>query len=269
MTTTFRVLSWGVGVQSTTLAVMSALGDLEPLDAVIAADTGWERQQTYEALGFYAEWLGARGVRVVAVRAGDIRRQGAEEHIHIPFWTSGGGPLRRQCTRHFKIRPIKREIRVLLGFHAGDPPHPPPASVEQWLGFSWDEFERMKDSQVKFIVNRFPLIERRMTRNDCEDYLRSHGLPVPVKSACIGCPYRQPSEWLEMRDSASAEFADAVEFDQANRHNPLTARAGSTADEIYIYKYGDLATADLAADAKRERQGKQLPLMICDGPCMT
>ena len=41
-----KFISWGGGVQSTTMAVMSALGDLEPVDAVIFADTGWEREAT-------------------------------------------------------------------------------------------------------------------------------------------------------------------------------------------------------------------------------
>ena len=40
------VLSWGVGVQSTAMAAMVALGDLPPVDIVIHIDTGWERKPT-------------------------------------------------------------------------------------------------------------------------------------------------------------------------------------------------------------------------------
>lgn len=264
-----RILSWGCGVQSTTLAVMSALGDADPLDAVITADTHWERAATYQARSFYAGWLRDRGVRVEIVSGGDVRKEGAEQHIHVPFWTSDGGPLRRQCTRHFKIMPIRRRIRELIGYHPTTPPHPPVDSVELWLGISLDEFTRMKPSRVQFIRHRWPLIERRMTLNDCVEYLEGHDLPVPVKSACIGCPYRSASEWLEIKRGSPAEWEQATAFDEAHRNNPLARRGGSTADQLYIYKYGPLAGANLEADATRERQGKQLPLMLCeDGYCM-
>ncbi len=265
-----RALSWGCGVQSTTLAVMSALGDADPLDVVITADTGWERKATYEAREFYTEWLQEQGVRVEVVSAGNVRQLGAVEHIHIPFFTSDGGPLQRQCTRHFKIVPVKRRLREIAGYHATKAPHPPAGAIEIWLGISWDEWTRMKKSRTKFIVHRWPLLEGKVTRNDCIDYLEAHDLPVPVKSACIGCPYRRASEWLEMRDDAPSEWREAVAFDESNRHNPLAARGNSTADELYVYKHAvPLITADLEADAKREKHGKQSPLFICDeGYCI-
>jgi 3'-phosphoadenosine 5'-phosphosulfate sulfotransferase (PAPS reductase)/FAD synthetase len=42
-----RILSWGLGVQSTCLAVMSILGDIPPFDFIISSDTGWELPETY------------------------------------------------------------------------------------------------------------------------------------------------------------------------------------------------------------------------------
>jgi len=260
-----RALSWGCGVQSTTLAVMSALADLDPLDVVITADTGWERAATYEAREFYTAWLQERGVHVEVVSAGNIKQLGAVEHIHMPFFTSNGGPLQRQCTKEFKIIPIKRRLREIAGYDATKPPHPPAGAIELWLGISWDEWERMNQSRVRFMVHRHPLIENKTTRNACIDYLEAHDLPVPVKSACIGCPYRQASEWLNMRATAPDEWDDAVEFDESNRHNPLATRGKPTADELYVYKHAvPLATADLEADAKRERRGKQVALFICE-----
>ena len=265
-----KALSWGCGVQSTTLAVMSALGDADPLDVVITADTGWERKATYEAREFYTAWLQERGVRVEVVSGGDIRRDGAAIHIHIPFFTSGGGPLRRQCTRYFKIIPVKRRLREIAGYDATKPPHPPAGTIELWLGISWDEWTRMKQSRVKFITHRWPLTEGKITRNACIDYLEAHGLLVPVKSACVGCPYRRASEWLEMRNDAPDDWRDVVDFDESNRHNPLAERGNSAVDALYVYSRAvPLATADLEADAKRERRGKQVPLFICEeGYCL-
>ena len=267
-----KVLSWGCGVQSTTLAVMSALGNLPKLDAVINADTGWERALTYEARDFYTEWLRERGMRVEIVTGGNVRDEGAIGHLHIPFWTSGGGPLQRQCTNHFKIVPVKHCIRKMLGFDPSKSPHPKPNSVEMWIGFSLDEWTRIKESRVKFITHVWPLVEKQMTRQHCKDYLVSHGLPVPPKSACIGCPYRQASEWLVMRDTAPDEFAEAVAFDESNRHNPLAVRGDNSADELYVYKGGvALADADLETDAAREREREhfQMPLLCESGYCWT
>lgn len=266
----YKAISWGCGVQSTAMAVMSALGDLEPIDIVITADTGWERKATYEARDFYANWLPGRGVNVEIINTGNIREDGIKKNnIDFPFYTESGAPLRRQCTGNFKIDPIKRRLRELNEFDKSKPPHPKPGTFEMWLGISLDEYTRMNQSTVKFIVNRYPLIEQRITRNDCIDYLESHDLPVPIKSACIGCPYHTASEWLELQETAPEEFEDVVLFDEQIRN--LAALKRHNDDAVYVYrKAKPLKEADFEADAKRERQGKQLPLMICEsGYCMT
>lgn len=269
----YRFLSWGVGTQSTALAVMSVNGDIEPFDAIITADTQNERAATYEARDYYADYLTKRGARVVVVTGGDVVKQGAFEHVHIPFWTSNGGPLQRQCTRHFKIIPMRCAARVIAGFDPAKQPHPKPGQFEVSLGISLDEWTRAKrDLKPKYERKRYPLLEMRLTRQDCIDYLAGLGLPVPPKSACVVCPYRSASEWLEMQESAPGEFAQAVAFDEANRHNPLADRGKSTADQLYIYKHAlPLDQADLVADAGREKEKSrafQLPLMCESGFCM-
>jgi 3'-phosphoadenosine 5'-phosphosulfate sulfotransferase (PAPS reductase)/FAD synthetase len=244
---------------------MSALGDLPLLDVAIFADTQWERRETYESYAFYRDWLEDHGIRVERVSSGNIRVLGAEEHIHIPFWTSDGGPLQRQCTVEFKLKPVKRRLRELVGFDASSPPAPPPGAIEVWIGISWDEWRRAKPSRQQYKVNRWPLIEKGMTRQDCIDYLRGKKLPVPIRSSCIGCPYRHSSEWLDMKQNYPDEFAEAVAFDEANRHNPLAER-GSTADELYIYqKCVPLKDANLEGDTQEGKlsQPRTHPFVVC------
>ena len=68
-----------------------------------------------------------------------------------------------------------------------------------------------------------------------------------------------------MRGNAPDEWKAAVEFDEANRHNPLAVRYGgsSMADQLYIWQGGvPLIEADLEKAARREKPGKQLPLWI-------
>jgi len=262
-----RFLSWGCGLQSTVIGEMSARGDL-PRCTVIHADTGWERQATLDIREFYAERWRAMGLDVHILGGQDIRKDGAAEHRHMPFFTDAGGPMQRQCTRHFKIRPVRRKVRELLGFDPSRPPHPKPGAAIMWLGITVDEWTRAKPSRIAFMINRYPLLVAKMDRDDCTAWLESRGLPIPVKSACIGCPYRRASEWIDIRDNAPDEWRQAVEFDEANRDNPLASRsAGSTADELYIWREAEpLAEADLDDAARRERRyyGTQMPMFACE-----
>jgi hypothetical protein len=258
-----RVLSWGAGLASTTVGVMSVLGDLPRLNLILFCDLGWERRATYEVVEFYTDWFRRCGIETKVLKTGDIRRQGAEEHIHIPFYTENGAPLNRQCTWHFKIRPARRCIREVLGYHPTKAPHPPAGAVEQWFGYTVEEHDRRAWSRVAYIHNRYPLIERGMARADCERYLEERGLPVPPKSACVCCPFRAASEWLEMRRDYPAEWEEACWFDEANRHNPLAARGHSTADRLYLWRECvPLREADLEAAARRERTHVKVPLFV-------
>jgi hypothetical protein len=260
----FTVLSWGAGLQSTALGVMVVMGDLPAPDLILHADLHWESRATRQYREFYHDYFTRHGLDVQYLDVGDIRQKGAMEHVHMPFWTHTGGPLRRQCTRHFKIRPMRRHVRKLLGFPASKAPHPPAGAVENWIGFTWDEMKRVKPSRVQYAVNRWPLLEKRMTRNDCADYLANHGLPVPVKSSCIGCPYAKASDFLRLYHDESKSFHEAVEFDHKVRLLVPTHDGLTRTDEVFVYRHLEpLAAADLERDAAREQYAKQLPL-FCD-----
>jgi hypothetical protein len=49
-----RILSLGAGVQSTTLALMAAHGEIGHVDCAIFADTQWEPRAVYVHLGWLA-----------------------------------------------------------------------------------------------------------------------------------------------------------------------------------------------------------------------
>ncbi len=57
MSNSIRVLSLGKGVQSTTLAAMSALGELPEIDYIIHSNLKWERDKTCEIGDWHAKWL--------------------------------------------------------------------------------------------------------------------------------------------------------------------------------------------------------------------
>ena len=206
-----RIISLGWGVQSFTLAAMAALGDLPKVDCAIHADTGFESQLTYQFADRWRWWLHDKGVIVHTVRENNqvvTDRIGGE--IFIPAFTntpsSNGGQLRRQCTQRWKIAPMRRFIQKK---RKGQP-------VEQWVGISLDEFQRMRESDVKYITNRYPLIEMRMTRSDCEKWLIARGIEVPPKSACTFCPYHNTAEWRRIK-SNEHDWEEAVNTDHRIR----------------------------------------------------
>ena len=118
-----RALSLGAGVQSTTLALMAAYGEIPAPDCAIFADTGWEPKAVYDHL----DRLEARlPFPVYRVSAGNIRdsilarrNTTGGRFASVPWFTlspSGKkGMGRRQCTSEFKLKPIRQKLRDLAG----------------------------------------------------------------------------------------------------------------------------------------------------------
>lgn len=262
-----RTISLGAGVQSTTMALMAAHGEIGPMpDCAIFADTGWEPKAVYEHL----EWLMSPNVLpfpVHIVSAGSIRDEliaasQGERWASIPAFaktvTPAGavipvydeddegeviaigtrstsretvsiGMIRRQCTTDFKIVPIRRKIRELADLTRKRSPSFPVA--ECWIGISCDEISRAKPSFEDWQIKRFPLIEKLMTRRDCLAWLRRNGYPEPPKSACIGCPFHDNRRWRDIRDHDPDAWTDAVEIDHALRTGLRGIRG-----EIYLHR---------------------------------
>ena len=112
----------------------------------------------------------------------------------------------RQCTTDFKIEPLRKKVREL----AGVPRRCKEVMVSQWIGISLDEAHRMKESRDSWCVNRWPLIELRMSRHDCLRWMEAHGFPRPPKSACYFCPFHSDAEWRKLKREEPALFQRAV-----------------------------------------------------------
>jgi hypothetical protein len=219
-----RVISLGAGVQSTTMALMATHGDIGPMpDCAIFADTGDEPQAVYDHLDWLEKQIPFPVIRArrkgktladhaIAIAATDVTRTASP-----PWYTKGpDGMLPRQCSTEFKVRVITATIRKMLGVEARRQV-PADTVVEQWIGISTDEMQRMKDSPNKWQSNRWPLIEQRMSRYDCLRWMSAHGYPRPPKSSCVYCPYRSNDQWRDMRDNHPEDWAKAVAIDQAIR----------------------------------------------------
>lgn len=250
---TLRIISLGAGVQSTTLALMCEA------DAAIFADTRWEPRKVYEHLAWLKTVL---KMPLHVVSAGDLRADAISRsdttggrfaaipwHMLMPNGKASMG--RRQCTKEYKLRPIQKKVVELLGGKH------PKGGADLLIGISTDEAARAKPSQVQYIVNRFPLLEAGMSRQDCLRWLREHDYPTPPKSSCIGCPFHSDAEW---RSLDAEEFADAVAVDRAIRHQPKMRATQFVHRKLVPLDQVDLSTPE-------ERGQLNLFNNECEGMC--
>ena len=215
-----HILSLGAGVQSSTLALMAAKGEITPMpDCAIFADTGAEPKAVYDWLDWLEKQLPFPVHRVMHKDGLLADLEGAlngGRFASVPFYTesnnSSGGLMRRQCTREYKITPIRQKIRDLLGLEKGQRAGKE-ILVSQYIGISTDEAGRMKPSMDKWIKNRWPLIENNISRLNCMEWMESNGYPKPVKSACTFCPYHDDALWRDMKMNDPESFSSAVKID--------------------------------------------------------
>jgi hypothetical protein len=235
-----HILNLGAGVQSTALYLMSIDGD-EPevpkFDVAIFADTQEEPDEVYRHL----EWLEQQGgppiLRTTAGRLGDALEQGSDaegykctnggHHISIPAFTmnpqSGEkGIIRRQCTGDFKVKPLEKLIRELVGALPGRPV-PKETVIRQYMGLSYDEPKRVIRVKQRFAAKpsnwhvHFPLWEMQFTRSDCQAYLRER-MPYEVpRSACVFCPFKSDDEWRRLKTGDPKGWGRAVYIDKVCR----------------------------------------------------
>lgn len=240
-----HVLSLGAGVQSSTLALMAAHGLVRPMpELAIFADTQWEPAAVYDWLGWLETQLPFPVIRVTAghlredqitARLRGKRGEDGARWASLPYFTAptdGGRPgmVRRQCTAEYKIEPIERYLRrEVMGLK---PRQRAPRSpvIAQWRGISLDETIRARPSREPWVVARYPLLEQRMTRGHCLEWMRDHGYPEPPRSACLGCPFHSDAEWARIKAGPADEWASVVEFDAAIR------TAGGVRGSTYLHR---------------------------------
>ena len=264
--TVLRVLSFGGGVQSSTLLMRVLHGEMERPDAVIFADPKWESAQTYDWIAQCEAACVAAGLPFYRVSAGDIRESALDARLsrgdkaarfaslplHVSNEDGKHAMLKRQCTKEFKIEPLVKKERELLGV-APKKPMPKTKHCEVWIGISTDEAQRMSEPRdAKWQTHFYPIIEWRWSRADCANWLAKHGYNSVPKSACLGCPFQDNNRWREMKNERPEEFADAVEFDalirdglRGGKHQAYLHRSRLPLDEVDFRNAEDMGQLNL------------------------
>jgi hypothetical protein len=137
---TIRSLHLGAGRQSTTIALLVAHGLLPKPDYALFSDTGSEPGRVYTHLErIEREVLGPAGVPLRLVSHGNLADDVLSAHVFatIPAYTlelvpqqrgflswseRAEGRQPRHCTGRYKIEPLQREERILLGARVREVP---------------------------------------------------------------------------------------------------------------------------------------------------
>lgn len=230
-----RVNSFGGGIQSVAALVLQAQGKIN-YDYFVFSNVG-EDSENPDTLDYYREYAlpfaekhGIPLVEVGKLRLGKPSTLFQElmldnRAINIPMHMQGGGMGNRHCTYDFKMRVVARWIRLqghrkaIIG-----------------LNISTDEIERAHTPQwrdmagIKEIVE-YPLIDLRISRNDCRKLITDAGLPVPPKSACCFCPFHSRLNWVMLKTEKPELFQKAVELEKFLNYK----REKIGRDQVYLH----------------------------------
>ncbi|AFJ21480.1 hypothetical protein [Salisaeta icosahedral phage 1] len=234
-----QAISLGAGVQSTVMYLMACEGLIEPTpDVAIFADTGFEPRAVYEHLEYLSDLDASIPIEIVSngnIRDDTLASIDSDERwaampLHVYNEKGETAMLRRQCTREYKIQPIERHIRKMMGLKKGQHVK---RQVIQWIGITTDEIQRLKEARKKWLTFRYPLcLEMKMSRADCISWLNKKGYPTPPKSSCICCPFHSDNFWRWLKQKHPEDFRSACQFDEAIREG----LKGVDSTEAYLHR---------------------------------
>lgn len=242
-------LSHSGGVQSQGILEMMLRGDIaipKPF-LVLNADPGMENRRTHEFVKDIAARCEAVGIRYIRAKGPNLKEdlltfkeRGATRIDNPPYWTKNRetgkrGTALQKCTAFYKIKPMRRELRLVMREMFGvslESKRLP--KVESWIGFAADEANRAAKatSDVKFINLRFPLIEMGLSKAQVVGYFLKHSIQRPPPSVCNACFSHGLNFLRDMHDNRPDEWDEAVQIDEAIRD----MRQVGINDEVYVSK---------------------------------
>jgi hypothetical protein len=196
------VVAYGLGVDSTA-ALVELHARSERPDLILFADTGNEKQETYDYLPVIQRWLARAGFPPVTV----VRNVVKDFKNWPPYHTLGENCLTngtlpslafgfKSCSLKWKVTPqnkyVRKWPRAADWWRAG-------GKVRKLIGYDASPSDRKRYAHARGVEDKrydywYPLIEWGYGRDDCKRVIADAGLPVPPKSACYFCPATQPEE---------------------------------------------------------------------------
>jgi len=221
------IVSYGGGTNSTAMLIgMCRLG-IKP-DHVLFADTGGEKQETYEYINYFNKWLDQNKMPLIETVKYKTKH-GVELTLEQDIINNQTLPAIafgwKTCSQKFKIQPQEKFIKERYPNH----------NIIHLIGFDLGEQLRVKKNPLKGHINQFPLIEWKWDRARCVEEILKEKLCLPGKSSCYFCPNMKKQEILNLNLAEK----ERVKFIEANAKNKVEmAGLGRS------YSWTDLINAD-------------------------
>lgn len=209
------VASWGGGINSTAMLIGMVVNRPKTFvnelrirpTAILFADTGGEKPETYDFKNKFNDWLCNEGfpeIETVTNASRSIHASLEAECLTkktLPALVFGW----KSCSDKWKRRPQDRWLKEHGLFNS---------DTVKVIGFDAGEKHRAERAKDDIFKLWFPLVEWNWFREDCEKVIKRVGLSVPVKSACFFCPASTKPEVLNLRANSPELYERAVAMEK-------------------------------------------------------
>ena len=174
-----KIASFGCGVDSVAGLLLNS-----DYDEIIFADTLDELPTTYQYMQYFEKKSGLKITKVQSKHGSlyDYFFKGKSQSSKFHHW----------CSDKFKIQPIRKYLRTKYGKKE---------TFEMNIFIDHSEFHRMRESDVKYIKNKYPLVEQKLSREQLKEIIKSKGYLVPQKSGCYHCCFTTKKGWINLRNN--------------------------------------------------------------------
>jgi len=154
-----QIASFGCGVDSVAGLLLNS-----NYDEIIFADTLDELPSTYEYMEYFEKKSGLKITKVQSKHGSlyDYFFKGKSQSSKFHHW----------CSDKFKIQPIRKYLREKYGKKE---------TFEMNIFIDYSEFHRMRESDRKYITNKYPLVEQKLNREQLKEIIISKGYLLPEK----------------------------------------------------------------------------------------
>ena len=191
-----KIASFGCGVDSVAGLLLAQEQGIE-YNEIIFADTLEERPETYDYLKYFEEKSGFKITKVVS-------HLGSIYDWHFKK-NSQPSKYNHWCSSKWKINPIRKYLRKKYGKKE---------RFEMNIFIDHSEFHRMRKPDVKYIDNKYPLVEQKLDRESLKKYIISKGYELPIKSGCYMCPFTTKKGWIDLRNKHKNLFEKSIEMEK-------------------------------------------------------
>lgn len=201
------VVAYGLGVDSTAALIGLQKRGIRP-DAILFADVGDEKKETYAYLPVIQEWLSKVNFPAVVT----VKYEVQNFKNWPPYYTLGQNCLTngtlpslafgfKSCSMKWKIAPQNKWCEdwapAVNAWSNGQ-------KVRKIIGYDASPKDRKRFAHAVGVEDPayeywYPLIDWGWDRDACKREISAAGLPVPPKSACVFCPSTKPGELHEHR----------------------------------------------------------------------